>query len=192
MKPLNEQLHSTLSSLINAMRISRRLAESSKSTRRKVGAILYDEKFNTCGGSCNQISPCIEGCDVLEDENGKTKPEVIHAEIGALLNNVYSGPKTLVVTCAPCMYCAAIVAQRQYKINTVVFSETYRNLDGLPILLKANIDVLYLCEATDSLFRVHKNQEGEYVCVLIVGGSTEHYFVLTADSKGDPRPIPAK
>ncbi len=80
--------------------------------------------------------------NVCEDENGVTKPYVLHAEANAITkiarsgNN--SGGATLYVTAAPCIECAKLIIQA--GICRVVYSEDYRIEDGANLLRRAGIE----------------------------------------------------
>ena len=73
----------------------------------------------------------------------KTKPEVIHAEMNALMklaSSTESGKgASIFVTHAPCIDCAKGIYQT--GITTVYFRETYRSDTGIKFLKKCGIDV---------------------------------------------------
>ena len=84
--------------------------------------------------------------NVCEDENGVTHPYVLHAEANAITklarssNN--SDGSTLYVTASPCIECAKLIIQA--GIKRVVYAEKYRLEDGINLLKKAGIEVIYL------------------------------------------------
>ena len=83
---------------------------------------------------------------VCEDETGKTKPYVLHAEANAITkiarsNNSSSGA-TMYVTASPCIECAKLIIQA--GIKRVVYSEKYRLEDGIELLKRAGIEVIYM------------------------------------------------
>ncbi len=84
--------------------------------------------------------------NVCEDEFGATKPYVLHAEANAITKvaktNQSSLGSTLYITSSPCMECAKLIIQA--GVSRVVFSEKYRNEDGIDLLHRANIETDYL------------------------------------------------
>ena len=84
--------------------------------------------------------------NVCEDENGVTLPYVLHAEANAITklerssNN--SDGSTLYVTASPCIECAKLIIQA--GIKRVVYAEKYRLEDGINLLKRAGIEVIYL------------------------------------------------
>lgn len=84
--------------------------------------------------------------NVCEDENGVTHPYVLHAEANAITklarssNN--SDGSTLYVTASPCIECAKLIIQS--GIKRVVYAEKYRLEDGVNLLKRAGIEVIYL------------------------------------------------
>lgn len=84
--------------------------------------------------------------NVCEDENGVTLPYVLHAEANAITklarssNN--SDGSTLYVTASPCIECAKLIIQA--GIKRVVYAEKYRLEDGVNLLKRAGIEVIYL------------------------------------------------
>ena len=81
-----------------------------------------------------------------EDNNNVTKPYVLHAEANAITklarSNNNSDNATLYVTAAPCIECSKLIIQA--GIKRVVYGEKYRLEDGITLLKKANIEVIYL------------------------------------------------
>ena len=84
--------------------------------------------------------------NVCEDDNNVTKPYVLHAEANAITklarssNN--SDGSTLYVTASPCIECAKLIIQA--GIRRVVYGEHYRLEDGINLLRKAGIEVIYI------------------------------------------------
>jgi len=122
------------------LRMAQIWAENSYCNRRKVGAILVKDKMIISDGY-NGTPSGFE--NVCEDEEGKTKPYVLHAEANAITkvsksaNN--SDGATLYVTTSPCIECSKLIIQS--GIKRVVYTDPYRNNDGLDLLQKAGIDV---------------------------------------------------
>ena len=125
------------------LRMARIWAENSYCERRKVGALVVKDKMIISDGY-NGTPSGFE--NVCEDENNVTKPYVLHAEANAITklarssNN--SDGSTLYVTAAPCIECSKLIIQS--GIKRVVYGEKYRLDDGIRLLKKANIEVVYL------------------------------------------------
>ena len=81
--------------------------------------------------------------NVCEDENGVTKPYVLHAEANAITKVAKSGNSsegaTLYVTASPCVECAKLIIQA--GIRRVVYKDSYRLNDGIELLQRAGIEV---------------------------------------------------
>ena len=80
------------------------------------------------------------------EEDGVTKPYVLHAEANAITKIARSGNNsegaTLYVTDSPCIECAKLIIQA--GIRRVVFSRSYRLTDGIDLLRRAGIEVQQL------------------------------------------------
>ncbi len=115
-------------------------ARNSYCSRRKVGAILVKDRMIISDGY-NGTPAGFE--NVCEDENGVTKPYVLHAEANAITkvakSNNSSEGATLYVTASPYMECAKLIIQA--GISRVVYSEEYRITDGLDLLRRAGVIV---------------------------------------------------
>ena len=125
------------------MRMAAIWAENSYCNRRKVGALIVKDQMIISDGY-NGTPAGFE--NVCEDENGLTKPYVLHAEANAITkiarSNNSSEGATLYVTASPCIECAKLIIQA--GIKRVVYAEKYRLEDGLDLLKRANIEVVYL------------------------------------------------
>ena len=125
------------------LRMARIWAENSYCVRRKVGALVVKDKVIISDGY-NGTPSGFE--NVCEDDNNVTKPYVLHAEANAITklarssNN--SDGSTLYVTAAPCIECSKLIIQS--GIKRVVYGEKYRLEEGIELLRKANIEVIYL------------------------------------------------
>ena len=115
-------------------------AKNSYCTRRQVGAILVKDRMIISDGY-NGTPAGFE--NVCEDENGVTKPYVLHAEANAITKVARSGNSsegaTLYITDSPCMECAKLIIQA--GIARVVYRNEYRILDGVDLLRRAGIRV---------------------------------------------------
>jgi len=114
-------------------------AENSYCRRRKVGAILVKDQMIISDGY-NGTPAGFE--NVCEDEDGLTKPYVLHAEANAITkvarSNNSSEGATLYVSASPCMECAKLIIQS--GIKRVVFNELYRITLGLELLERAGVE----------------------------------------------------
>ena len=125
------------------LRIAQVWAENSYCNRRKVGALIVKDKMIISDGY-NGTPSGFE--NVCEDEDGHTKPYVLHAEANAITkvakSNNSSNGATLYVTAAPCMECAKLIIQS--GIRRVVYVESYRLSDGIELLERAGIEVIQI------------------------------------------------
>lgn len=115
-------------------------AKNSYCTRRQVGAILVKDRMIISDGY-NGTPSGFE--NVCEDENGVTKPYVLHAEANAITkvakSHNSSDGATLYITDSPCMECAKLIIQA--GIRRVVYAREYRIVDGVGLLRRAGIEV---------------------------------------------------
>ena len=115
-------------------------AQNSYCKRRKVGALLVKERTIISDGY-NGTPSGFE--NICEDENGVTKPYVLHAEANAITKVAKSGNSsqgaTLYVTASPCAECAKLIIQS--GITRVVYRDAYRLTDGIDLLKRAGITV---------------------------------------------------
>ena len=129
------------------MRMARIWAENSYCERRKVGALLVKNKMIISDGYNGTPSGFENNC---EDENNTSKPYVLHAEANAITkiarSHNSSDGATLYVTASPCMECSKLIIQA--GIKRVVYGEMYRIMDGVELLQRAGIEVVFL-EKTD-------------------------------------------
>ena len=125
------------------LRMAQVWAENSYCNRRKVGALIVKDKMIISDGY-NGTPSGFE--NVCEDEDGHTKPYVLHAEANAITkvakSNNSSNGATLYVTAAPCMVCAKLIIQS--GIRRVVYVESYRLSDGIELLERAGIEVIQI------------------------------------------------
>ena len=137
------------------MKTAETFAELSHARRLHVGAIVVkDDRIISIGyngmpagwdNDCEYKNYKIDGW-LVDDEGSyelKTKPEVLHAEMNALMKlarSVESGNNaTLFITHAPCIDCAKGIYQA--GIKEVYFKETYRSSDGIDFLEKCKVYV---------------------------------------------------
>jgi dCMP deaminase len=147
---------------------AKRLAQLSYARRLQVGAVIVKDDSvislgyngtptgwdNTCE---DRVYPSPEDFEQhldefdqqfpLTDENGryklKTKPEVLHAEMNALMKLAKSNRSgegaAIFVTHAPCMECAKGIYSA--GISEVYYANDYRTTDGVYFLRKCGIKV---------------------------------------------------
>ena len=115
-------------------------AQNSYCKRRQVGALIVKDRMIISDGY-NGTPSGFE--NICEDENGVTKPYVLHAEANAISKVAKSGNSsegsTLYVTASPCIECAKLIIQA--GITRVVYKDEYRLTDGVDLLKRAGITV---------------------------------------------------
>ena len=118
-------------------------AKNSYCKRRQVGALIVSGKMIISDGY-NGTPSGFE--NICEDENNNTKPYVLHAEANAITkvakSNNSSEGATLYVTTSPCMECAKLIIQS--GIKRVVYTDRKESNDGIPLLERANIEVMQI------------------------------------------------
>ncbi len=115
-------------------------AKNSYCRRRQVGALIVKDRMIISDGY-NGTPSGFE--NVCEDETGKTKQYVLHAEANAITkvakSNNSSEGATLYVTDSPCIECSKLIIQA--GISRVVYDREYRITDGLDLLRRAGVQV---------------------------------------------------
>ncbi len=115
-------------------------AKNSYCKRRQVGALIVKDRMIISDGY-NGTPSGFE--NICEDENGVTKPYVLHAEANAISKVAKSGNSsegsTLYVTASPCLECAKLIIQA--GIKRVVYRDEYRLTDGIDLLKRAGVEV---------------------------------------------------
>jgi dCMP deaminase len=124
------------------LRMAKIWAENSYCIRRQVGCLVVKDKMIISDGY-NGTPSGFE--NICEDNDNTTKPYVLHAEANAITKLARSGNSsdgsTLYVTASPCMECAKLIIQ--CGIKRVVYSEKYRIEDGIELLKRAGIEVVF-------------------------------------------------
>lgn len=117
-----------------------RFGALSTAQRLQVGAIIVkDDRIISIGynGMPSGWS------NVCEDEKGKTKPEVLHAEENSIVKLAQSNESgqnaEMYVTHAPCMNCARLIYGS--GISRVFYRNDYRSKDGIDFLIKSGVEV---------------------------------------------------
>lgn len=124
------------------LRMAKIWAENSYCKRRQVGALIVKDKMIISDGYNGTPS----GFENVCEEDGVTKPYVLHAEANAITKIARScnnaDGATLYVTDEPCIECSKLIIQS--GIRRVIFAREYRLHDGLELLKRAKIDVQFL------------------------------------------------
>lgn len=118
-----------------------RFAQLSSAKRLQVGAVVVKDNRIISIGYNGTPAGWTNTC---EDENGKTKDEVIHAEANAISKLAKSSDEgdgsDLFCTHAPCIQCAKLIYGAGVK--RVFYRESYRSEDGVDFLKKCDIEVI--------------------------------------------------
>ena len=117
------------------LQVARVYGQLSTATRLKVGCIIVkDDRIISIG-----YNGMPSGASNVCEENGKTKPEVFHAEANAITKLAKSSESSegayMFVTHAPCLDCAKLILQS--GIQELHYEISYKKDDGIN-LLKAN------------------------------------------------------
>ena len=141
------------------MRMAAIWAENSYCKRRQVGALIVKDKMIISDGY-NGTPSGFE--NICEDENGETKPYVLHAEANAITKVACSHNSslgaTMYVTTSPCIECAKLIIQA--GIKRVVYNQKYRRTDGATLLERAGLEVVYI-EFEEPNNNNRQNDEGQ-------------------------------
>ena len=110
------------------------------SQRRAVGAVIVKDNNILSFGFNGTPSGMDNKC---EDDANVTLPNVLHAESNAIAKVAQSTQSSsgamLYTTLSPCIECAKLIIQA--GIVRVIYSDTYRNIEGLKLLTDCNIKV---------------------------------------------------
>lgn len=124
------------------MDCAERFAQLSTATRAKVGALIVkDNRIISIG-----YNGMPSGWDNVCEHEGKTKPEVLHAETNAIAkvaqSNESSRGSEMFCTHLPCMECAKLI--HQSGIVTVYYREEYQSAKGTgkQFLIDSGIEVI--------------------------------------------------
>ena len=122
------------------MDTAERFGALSTAKRLQVGAIVVkDNRIISIG--YNGMPAGWDNC--CEDETGKTKPEVIHAEENAIAKLACSHESgkgsEMYITHAPCIDCSKMIYSA--GISKVYYRNEYRKTDGIEFLKKCGLEV---------------------------------------------------
>lgn len=122
------------------MTVAEQYAQLSTAERHKVAAIIVKDGRVISIGYNGTPSGWDNAC---EDENGVTKPEVIHAEANAILKLARSTESgegaAMFVTLSPCIECAKLIDGA--GISAVFYRDEYRSTAGIEFLRKRGVHV---------------------------------------------------
>ena len=129
--------------------IAQRVAELSSARRLQVGAIIVRDDRILSIGYNGMPAGWDNNCESEQaDGSLKTRPEVLHAEMNALMKLARSHESglgaDLFITHSPCMECAKGIYQA--GINRVYYGTQYRSNDGIQFLNQSNIEVIHTGE----------------------------------------------
>ena len=119
------------------MDVAERFAQLSSAKRLNVGAIVVkDDRIISIG-----YNGMPSGWDNVCEHEGKTKPEVLHAESNAIAKLARSSESgegaSIFITHSPCIDCAKLIYQS--GIATVYYKNDYRSTQGIEFLKKSNV-----------------------------------------------------
>ncbi len=129
--------------------IAERVAELSSARRLQVGAIVVRDDRIISMGYNGMPAGWDNNCESEQaDGTLRTRPEVLHAEMNALMKLARSHESglgaDLFITHSPCMECAKGIYQA--GINRVYYGKQYRSNDGIQFLNQSNIEVIHTGE----------------------------------------------
>ena len=139
------------------LEVAKIYGQLSTATRLKVGCIIVkDDRIISIGYNGMPSG----GSNVCE-ENGHTKPEVLHAETNAitkLAKSTESGQDAyMFCTAAPCLDCAKLIIQS--GIKEFHFEHRYKSSEGLDLIEKySNVKVV---KYTDYVTRIEEKYYDE-------------------------------
>ena len=122
-------------------------SQLSTAWRKKVGCIIVKDGIIISDGYNGTPSGFDNSCEIMLDEHDKsallTKPEVLHAESNAITKLAKSTQSslnsTMYITINPCIECAKLIIQS--GITRVVYTNFYKNKEGIELIQKANIEI---------------------------------------------------
>ena len=122
------------------MEVAAGAASLSYAKRAQVGAVAVRDRNILAFGYNGTLPGTSNEC---EDAEGKTKPEVIHAEENLLMklarSSVSSEGALIYVTMAPCINCARLMANA--GVREVLYRDSYRDTAGADLLRGFGISV---------------------------------------------------
>ncbi len=133
---------------VTYLRMAQEWSKLSYCKRKQVGALIVKDQMIISDGY-NGTPSGFE--NVCEDDEGKTKWYVLHAEANAITkmarSTQNSNGATLYVTVSPCKECSKLIFQS--GIRRVVYHEPYKDDSGLDFLRKAGVEVVRIKDLND-------------------------------------------
>lgn len=132
------------------MEVAEATSQLSYARRTKVGAlIVLDNRILTQGHNGRVTGAESNNCEYENDDGTlTTRPDVIHAEMNALLFCARNGLKTdgtvMYTALSPCMQCSLAIVQA--GIKEVYYKTKYRDTSGIEFLKKNNIKVVQITD----------------------------------------------
>jgi len=120
--------------------IAQTIAKRSYAKRKQVGAVAVKDN-NIIAYGYNGMPSGMD--NVCEDQNGETKPEVLHAELNLICKCAKAGisleDSTIYITLSPCINCAKLILQ--CGIKNVFYIQEHTNLEGIHFLKNNGINI---------------------------------------------------
>ena len=120
------------------MTVAKAVAGLSYDDKRKVGCVI-EKNGNIISFSYNGTIP--GSSNRMRDADGKTLPEVLHAEamaiIKAMNNSNNCQGATVYVTLSPCVECSKLLITA--GVRRVVYLEPYKCMDGVKLLKECGV-----------------------------------------------------
>jgi len=123
--------------------IAKIIGSFSSATRRKVGAIIVSPQGKIIGTGFNGAPTGVPNeCE----QDDVTLAHIIHAEQNAILNATTENlaGSTLYLTDSPCIKCASIIVQKQFK--AVIYGNEYHDASGREFCEKYGIPVTSIAD----------------------------------------------
>jgi dCMP deaminase len=126
------------------MNIASEIGNLSYAERKKVGCVIVKDSSVISMGYNGTPVGFDNSCEILENGDLSTRPEVLHAESNAIAKVAKSSNSSdgadLYVTLSPCLECSKLIIQS--GIKRVFYKEAYRIADGTKLLEKAGIQCI--------------------------------------------------
>ena len=127
------------------MDVASRASVLSYCKRKQVGAVITTSDGKNILGWGYNGTPTGQDNN-CEDNNGLTKPTVLHAELNAIAKCAELGHPTagatMFVTLSPCINCALLILQS--GISTVYYRDQYKDTSGLDLLTNSGVEVVQI------------------------------------------------
>lgn len=128
------------------LQVARIYGQLSTAERLKVGCIIVkDDRIISIG-----YNGMPSGASNVCEQDGETKPEVLHAEANAILKLAKSNEtglnSSMFTTYAPCIHCAKLILQS--GIKELYYELDYKNTEGIDVLKKYSNVKIYKLEFT--------------------------------------------